>query len=120
MPVTDVDDERPDDDYPPDPANPADTRRPSERWRVVWGLFVAFDDPPLTMEPCESLRFDLKVNQDQIPRWRADLDDFVAGGIEEERCAWFTRSLACMYDPLVEFASYREFMLWLRDELAGW
>jgi hypothetical protein len=48
---------------------------------------------------------------------RDEMRAFLAGGDDEARCRWLMDDMAPMYDPLTDFASYRECVLWVRDLL---
>lgn len=92
---------------------------PYELWPVLFGAIGGFDDPPPGLTGRQDFERNITVGWGPggLARALAELRDFLAGGDDEARCRWLLDDMATMYDPLVDFASYRECVLWVRDRL---
>ena len=92
---------------------------PYERWPTLFGAFGELEDPPPGLTGRQDFERNIKVgwNQAGLAQALAELLDFVAGGDSEERCRWLLDDMASMYDPLVDFPSYRDCVRWLLEQL---
>jgi hypothetical protein len=94
---------------------------PFDRWPVLSAAFSGINDPPGKLRGREAFVYVLANHWG--PRGRAEalaeMRDFLAGGDDEERCRWLMDDMASMYDPLVDFPSYRDCVRWVRDQLAA-
>ncbi len=92
---------------------------PVALWSVLAAAFSSMNDPPGRLRGQKA--FTHVMGQD----WNAggcanalaEMRDFLAGGDDEDRCRWLMDDMASMYDPLVDFPSYRACVLWVRDQL---
>ena len=83
-------------------------------------FWASMDDPPPGLTGRDAFSHVIFPTTGTVPaciKPLAELRDFLAGGDDEERCRWLMDDMASMYDPLVDFASYRDCVLWVRDQL---
>jgi hypothetical protein len=92
---------------------------PFDYWPALSAAFSSMNDPPGKFRGPDA--FTYVIAQDWklagIVEALAEMRDFLAGGDDEARCRWLMDDMASMYDPLTDFASYRECVLWVRDQL---
>jgi hypothetical protein len=92
---------------------------PVELWSVLAAAFSSMNDPPGRLRGREAFTHVIghDWNAGGCANALAEMRDFLAGGDDEERCRWLMDDMAGMYDPLVDFPSYRDCVLWVRDQL---
>jgi hypothetical protein len=92
---------------------------PFHSWPALSAAFSSFNDPPGKLRGRHA--FVHVIGRDWQPDGRAEalleMRAFLAGGDDEARCRWLMDDMASMYDPLVDFASYRDCVRWVRDQL---
>jgi hypothetical protein len=92
---------------------------PFDYWPILSAVMSGIDDPPGRLRGREAFLYVLERDWTPAGCGRAlnEMRDFLAGGDDEARCRWLMDDMASMYDPLTDFASYRECVLWVRDQL---
>jgi hypothetical protein len=92
---------------------------PVEQWPVLAAAFSILDDPPGRLRGREAFTHAIGLDWNAGGRANAlaELRDFLAGGDDDDRCQWLMDDMASMYDPLVDFPTYRACVLWVRDQL---
>jgi hypothetical protein len=92
---------------------------PFDYWPVLSAAFSSMNDPPGRLRGREAFIYVIGRDWNAGGRTKAlnEMRDFLAGGDDEDRCRWLMDDMASMYDPLTDFASYRECVLWVRDQL---
>jgi hypothetical protein len=94
---------------------------PFDSWPILSAALSGINDPPGRLRGREAFihvmasHWGPKGRQEAL----AEMRNFLAGGDDEDRCRWLMGDLAPMYDPLVDFASYRDCVRWVRDQLAA-
>jgi hypothetical protein len=92
---------------------------PFDYWPVLSAAFSGINDPPGRLRGREAFTYVLTHDwgPSAVAEARDEMREFLAGGDDEARCRWLMDDMASMYDPLTDFASYRECVLWVRDQL---
>jgi hypothetical protein len=92
---------------------------PLDYWPALSAAIASINDPPGMLRGREAFIYVMAKHWGPSGRIEArdEMRDFLAGGDDEARCRWLMDDMAPMYDPLTDFASYRECVLWVRDQL---
>jgi hypothetical protein len=92
---------------------------PFDYWPALSAAIAGINDPPGKLRGREAFIYVMANHwgPSGVAEARDEMRDFLAGGDDEARCRWLMDDIASMYDPLVDFASYRECVLWVRDQL---
>jgi hypothetical protein len=94
-------------------------KEPFDYWPILSAAFKAINNPPGIFRGRGSFTYVIARDWDAAGCALAlgQMREFLAGGDDEARCRWLMDDMASMYDPLVDFESYRECVLWVRDQL---